>query len=60
MKPEALSAAGFSQYDPVKPNDTPEHKAMNRRIEIVLQPNLNELPSLEGLTAPSKKKSAKK
>ena len=49
MQPQTLSAAGFSQYDPVAPNDTPENKALNRRIEIVLQPNLAELPSLEGL-----------
>lgn len=49
MKPQSLSAAGFSQFDPVAPNDTPENKALNRRIEIVLQPNLAELPSLEGL-----------
>jgi chemotaxis protein MotB len=51
MKPQALGAAGYSQFDPVEQNDTPEHKARNRRIEIVLQPNLAELPSLEGLSA---------
>lgn len=51
MKPQALAAAGYGEFDPVAPNDTPEHKAQNRRIEIVLQPNLAELPSLEGITA---------
>lgn len=50
MRPESLSASGFSQFDPVAPNDTAENKALNRRIEIVLQPNLAELPSVEGLT----------
>ncbi len=49
MKPQVLSAAGYGEYDPVEQNDSPEHKALNRRIEIVLQPNLAELPSLEGL-----------
>ena len=53
MKPERLSAAGYAQYSPVAPNDSPENKALNRRIEIVLQPNLAELPSLQGLI-PSK------
>ena len=47
MKPEVLAAAGYGQFDPVAPNDTPEHRAQNRRIEIVLQPNLSELPTLE-------------
>jgi chemotaxis protein MotB len=51
MKPQALSAAGYSEFDPVETNDSPEHKALNRRIEIVLQPNIAELPSLDGLVA---------
>lgn len=51
MKPQQLSAAGFGEFDPVAPNDTPEHRAQNRRIEIVLQPNLSELPSLDNLQA---------
>ena len=33
-----LSAEGFSEYRPVAPNDTPENKSKNRRIEIVLLP----------------------
>ncbi|HEX2877272.1 MAG TPA: OmpA family protein [Polyangiaceae bacterium] len=43
VKPEALSAAGYGEFDPVASNDTPEHKTRNRRIEIVLQPNIDEL-----------------
>lgn len=43
MKPTALSAAGYGEFDPVAANDSPEHKAKNRRIEIVLQPNIDEL-----------------
>ncbi len=54
MPPERLSAAGYSQYSPVASNDTPEGRAENRRIEIVLQPNLAELPSLKGLVEESK------
>jgi chemotaxis protein MotB len=33
-----LSAAGFSQFDPLQSNDTEEGKADNRRIEITLLP----------------------
>jgi chemotaxis protein MotB len=50
MSPQALSAAGYGEYDPVAPNDTAEHRALNRRIEIVLQPNLSDLPPIEADT----------
>jgi chemotaxis protein MotB len=49
MKPEVLAAAGYGEWDPVVANDTPEHRAQNRRIEIVLQPNLSDLPPLDDL-----------
>jgi chemotaxis protein MotB len=52
MKPAALAAAGYGEFDPVAANDTAEHRALNRRIEIVLQPNLADLPSLDDLSAP--------
>ncbi|HTP05627.1 MAG TPA: OmpA family protein, partial [Nitrospirota bacterium] len=35
-----LSATGYSEYQPVAPNDTEEGKHKNRRIEIVLLPLL--------------------
>lgn len=43
MAPASLSAAGYAEFDPVAENDGAEHKAANRRIEIVLQPNIDEL-----------------
>lgn len=49
VKPQNLAAAGYGEFDPVAANDTPDHKAQNRRIEIVLQPNLSDLPSLDDL-----------
>ena len=49
MKPQQVAAAGYGEFDPVSPNDTPEHRTQNRRIEIVLQPNLSDLPSLDGV-----------
>ena len=42
MQPETLSAAGYGEFDPVAANDTAEGKAKNRRIEITLQPNIDE------------------
>ena len=51
MLTEALGATGYGEFDPVVPNDSPEHRAQNRRIEIQLQPNLSELPSMEGVAS---------
>ncbi len=31
-----LSAAGYSEYRPIKPNDTAENRALNRRVDIVI------------------------
>ena len=49
MKPEQLGAVGYGEFDPVAPNDSPANRSLNRRIEIQLQPNLADLPSLEGI-----------
>lgn len=49
MKPENVSAAGYAETQPVAGNLTEEGRAQNRRIEIVLQPNLDELPDLSSL-----------
>jgi chemotaxis protein MotB len=49
MKPEELGAVGYGEFDPVVPNDSDEHRAQNRRIEIQLQPNLSELPAMGDL-----------
>jgi len=39
MSPAQIIAAGRSEFHPVDPND----KSKNRRIEIIISPNLNEL-----------------
>ena len=49
VKPTTLSAAGYSEYQPAAKNDSEEGKAQNRRIEITLMPNLDELPDLSDL-----------
>jgi chemotaxis protein MotB len=36
IPPERMIAAGRAEYDPVAPNDTPEGRQKNRRIEIML------------------------
>ena len=54
LRPDSLGAVGYGQFDPVAANDTDEHRAQNRRIEIQLQPNLSELPSMEDLAAGSR------
>jgi chemotaxis protein MotB len=36
IPPRRLSAVGYGESRPVLPNDTPEHRAGNRRVEIVL------------------------
>ena len=34
---ERVSAVGFAEYHPVVPNDTPQNRALNRRVEIIFR-----------------------
>ena len=49
MSADRLSAATFAEHRPVGPNDTNVGKAKNRRIEVVLLPDLSVLPSYDAL-----------
>jgi chemotaxis protein MotB len=49
MPADRISAASFGEFKPAKPNDSLEHKAANRRIEIVVVPDLSSLPGFEEL-----------
>lgn len=49
MPAERVSAASFGDTYPVMPNDTPEMKAANRRVAIVIVPDLSSLPGYEEL-----------
>jgi chemotaxis protein MotB len=49
MPPDRISAASFGDSRPTKPNDTPENRAANRRIEIVVVPDLSSLPGFDEL-----------
>ena len=46
IKPQALVAAGYGEFDPIASNQTEAGQRDNRRIEIVLLPDLSELPTL--------------
>jgi chemotaxis protein MotB len=41
-----LTAAGRGEYSPLLSNETPEGKAKNRRIEIILTPKLDEISKM--------------
>jgi chemotaxis protein MotB len=49
LNPSKWSAAGYGDTDPVKPNDTPENKQANRRCELVIVPNVEEVLDLKSL-----------
>jgi chemotaxis protein MotB len=49
LNPANWSAAGYADTDPVAPNDTEEGRKKNRRVELVLQPNVEEMLSLKSL-----------
>ncbi|MFW6264571.1 MAG: OmpA family protein, partial [Bacillota bacterium] len=36
IDPQRLSAAGYSEYRPLAENNTPENRARNRRVEVVI------------------------
>ena len=35
IDPLKLQAVGFASYQPIVPNDSPEHRALNRRVDLV-------------------------
>jgi len=48
-----LGGAGYGEYQPALPNDTDANRAQNRRVEIILMPNIEELPDLSSLENPT-------
>lgn len=46
VDPSRVIASGHAWFDPVATNSTPEGRAKNRRTEIILSPNLDELYKL--------------
>jgi chemotaxis protein MotB len=49
LSPKRWSASGYGQTDPVASNDTPEGRAKNRRVELILMPDVEEMLDLKSL-----------
>ena len=49
LNPARWSATGYGDTDPVASNDTPEGRQSNRRCELVVLPNVEEMLNLKGL-----------
>ena len=49
MAADRISAASFGETKPVASNDDKEGKALNRRIDVVVVPDLSQLPGYEEL-----------
>jgi chemotaxis protein MotB len=47
VPPEMISAGGNAEFDPLVQNDSPENKTLNRRVEIVFLPKIDELPGFD-------------
>src|SRR5690606_36510145 len=47
------SAAGYGARDPVATNETEEGRKLNRRVELVVQPDVAEMLNLNSLAAPN-------
>ncbi len=48
VDPSRMVAAGMGKYNPIADNSTAEGKAMNRRIEIIVNPDLSHLWEVKG------------
>ncbi|HWZ91319.1 MAG TPA: flagellar motor protein MotB [Polyangiaceae bacterium] len=49
LNPERLHAAGYGDTDPVVKNDTDPDRQQNRRVELVLMPDVEEMLDLKSL-----------
>jgi chemotaxis protein MotB len=49
LNPLNWSAAGYADTDPVAPNETEDGRAKNRRVELVVQPDVSEMLNLQTL-----------
>ena len=52
LDPKHWAASGYGETDPAMPNDTPDNMQKNRRVELVVMPNVEEMLDIRKLTAP--------
>jgi chemotaxis protein MotB len=52
LEPKNWSAAGYADTDPIATNDTDDGRKKNRRVELVVQPNVEEMLNLNSLATP--------
>jgi chemotaxis protein MotB len=52
VKSDAVSAAGYAEFDPANSNATDKGRTKNRRIEIVVVPNIEELVKMPEVKKP--------
>lgn len=50
LDPKKWAATGYGDTDPAVPNDTPENMGKNRRVELVVLPNVEEMLDITKLT----------
>ena len=50
LTPASWSAVGYGDTDPIVNNDSPENMQKNRRVELVVMPNVEEMLDLKSLT----------
>ena len=60
VRPKNLVAAGYSQYAPIASNRTARGRRLNRRIEIILEPDLAKVPKSALQARKGKRKHHKK
>ncbi len=46
VNPKMLASAAYGEFDPLGPNNSRDARQANRRIEIILMPNIDELPGI--------------
>jgi chemotaxis protein MotB len=49
LNPKRWSASGYGETDPIVSNETPEGRKKNRRVELVLMPDVEEMLDLKSL-----------
>ena len=49
LNPKRWSASGYGQTDPIASNDSPEGRGKNRRVELILMPDVEEMLDLKSL-----------